>query len=143
MCGRKLAGTELRPMGHEPFGPGLPYWKHSLAYCYSLSYMVNHGSLICSNMRPIYVDLSELRHLRQLGHFGHLRYLRHVIYIIYVIYVSASNFISPLRGCGAAHSFVQFFAKITSLDFSTCMLLFLIHVVMILSKSDLNSRIFT
>jgi hypothetical protein len=27
-------------------------------------YMVNHGSLFCSNMNPIYVDLSHLRHLR-------------------------------------------------------------------------------
>jgi hypothetical protein len=49
-------------------------------------YMVNHGSLFCSNMNPIYVDLSHLRNLR---------------HVIYVIYVSVFNLSTPLRGCGA------------------------------------------
>ncbi len=69
--------------------------------------MVNQGSLICSNLNPICVDLSQLRHL------SHLSNLRHVIY---VIYVSVFNFTSPLRGCGAAHRDLLFSDKISSLD---------------------------
>jgi hypothetical protein len=61
--------------------------------------MVNHGSLFCSSMRPIYVDLSQLRHLR---------------HVIYVIYVSVFNFTSPLRGCGAARR-GYFYDKMTFL----------------------------
>jgi hypothetical protein len=36
-------------------------------------YMLNHGSLICSNLRPIYVDLSQLPHLRHLRQLRQLR----------------------------------------------------------------------
>jgi hypothetical protein len=53
--------------------------------------MVNHGSLICSNLNPNCVDLSQLHRLRHLRHLSHLRHLRHVIY------VSVFKFTSPLR----------------------------------------------
>jgi hypothetical protein len=40
-------------------------------------YMVNHGSLICSNLNPICFDLSQLRHLQHLSYLRHLRHLCH------------------------------------------------------------------
>ena len=45
-------------------------------YKKSTGYMVNHGSFFCSNLHPIYVGLSKLRHLRHLCHLRNLRHLR-------------------------------------------------------------------
>jgi hypothetical protein len=63
----------------------------------SMSYMVNHGCLICSNLNPIYVDLSQLRlipvsHLSNLRHFHfcHLRHLRHLQALCDVVERTAS-----------------------------------------------------
>ena len=42
-------------------------------------YMVNHGSLFCSNIIFVLIDLSQLRHVCHLCHlrFRHLSHLRH------------------------------------------------------------------
>jgi hypothetical protein len=60
--------------------PGIPCDLGKRPVCFCIVYMVSHGSLFCSKIRPFFIGLSHLRH-----------------------YVSVSNFTSPLRGCGAAH----------------------------------------
>ena len=66
-------------------------------------------------MRPIYVDLSQLRHLRHLCHLRHLRHLRHVIYVIYVIYVSVL-ILQALYEVVERPAVFLFSDKMTSLD---------------------------
>jgi hypothetical protein len=36
--------------------------------------MVNHGSLFCSNIIYLFIDLSQLRHLRHSRHSRHVRF---------------------------------------------------------------------
>jgi hypothetical protein len=59
-------------------------------------YMVNHGSLFCSDLNPIYVDLIQLRHLR------HLRF--------------CFQFYKPFAGLWSVPAVFFFCAKMASLE---------------------------
>jgi hypothetical protein len=64
VCGDVFSSSTS--MGIQGLGPGRrAVGTHNYSY-WDQVYMVNHGSSICSNMRPIYVELSQIRHLLSL-----------------------------------------------------------------------------